>query len=60
MQNYVIEFNYMASIRVSVNGEFANEGEALAKAREQAEDADINEFNIGNELESRILEVNGN
>lgn len=60
MQNYVIEFNYMASIRVSVNGEFANEGEALAKAREQAEDADINEFSIGNELESRILEVNGN
>ena len=32
--------------------------EALAKAREIADDADINEFNIGNELESRILEVN--
>lgn len=58
MTNYTIEFNYMASIRVSVNGEFKDEGEALAKAREIAEDADINEFNIGNELESRILEVN--
>jgi hypothetical protein len=50
--------NYVASIRVSVNGNFKDEGEALAKAREMAEDADINEFNIGNELESRILEVN--
>lgn len=58
MSNYTIELNYIASIRVSVNGDFKDEGEALAKAREMAEDADINEFNIGNELESRILEVN--
>ena len=58
MSNYTIELNYIATIRVSVNGDFKDEGEALAKARETAEDADINEFNIGNELESRILEVN--
>lgn len=58
MSNYVIELNYMATIRVSVQGNFKDEGEALAKAREIADDADINEFNIGNELESRILEVN--
>lgn len=59
MSNYVIELNYQASIRVSVNGDFKDEGEALAKARQVAEDADINEFNIGQEMESRILEVNG-
>lgn len=53
---YTIELNYVASIRVTVNGEFKDEGEALDKARNVAEDADMNEFTLGNELESRILE----
>lgn len=45
--------NYNASIVVDV---FANdEGEALDKARDKAEDADIREFTIGSENESRIL-----
>jgi hypothetical protein len=53
---YTIELNYVASIRVTVNGDFRDEGEALDKARNMAEDADMNEFTIGNELESRIIE----
>lgn len=53
---YTIELNYVASIRVTVSGEFKDEGEALDKARNVAEDADMNEFTLGNELESRILE----
>jgi len=61
MTNYVIELNYVASIRVSVSGEFNTgepEGAALAAAREKAEEADINEFSIGNELEARVIERN--
>lgn len=61
MTNYVIELNYVASIRVSVSGDFGGrepEGAALAAAREKAEEADINEFSIGNELEARIIERN--
>ena len=54
---YTIEFNYNASIVVDVEGEFHDEGEALLKAREIAEDAYINEFTIGEERESRILNV---
>lgn len=54
---YTIEFNYNASIVVEVEGEFHDEGEALDKAREIAEDADINEFTIGEERESKILNV---
>lgn len=54
---YTIEFNYNASIIVDVEGEFHDEGEALDKAREIAEDADINEFTIGEERESKILNV---
>jgi hypothetical protein len=53
---YTIELNYVASIKVTVNGDFRDEGEALDKARDMAEDADMNEFTIGNELESRIIE----
>ena len=54
---YTIEFNYNASIVADVEGEFHDEGEALDKAREIAEDADINEFTIGEERESKILNV---
>jgi hypothetical protein len=45
--------NYNASIVVEV---LANdEGEALDKARDRAEDADIRQFTIGSEGESKIL-----
>ena len=56
-RRYTIEFNYNASIVVDVEGEFHDEGEALDKAREISEDADINEFTIGEERESKILNV---
>ena len=45
--------NYTASIIVDVDAE--NEGEALNKAREIAEDADIRAFSICVEGESQIL-----
>ncbi len=57
MKRYTIEFNYNASIVVNVEGDFNDEGEALDKAREIAEDADINEFTIGEEKESKILNL---
>ena len=56
-RRYTIEFNYNASFVVDVEGEFHDEGEALDKAREIAEDANINEFTIGEERESKILNV---
>ena len=53
MHKYTIQLNYTASIIEEV---IANdEGEALDKARDKAEDADIREFTIGNESESKIL-----
>ena len=53
MRKYTIQMNYNASIIVEV---LANdEGEALDKARDKAEDADIRQFTIGGENESRIL-----
>lgn len=53
MQKYVIEMNYNASIIVEV--EANDEGEALDKARDKAEDADIRQFTLGKENESKIL-----
>ena len=57
-KKYTIQLNYNASIIVDVtvdgNGQNA-EGEALEKARNIAEDADIREFTIGSERESQIL-----
>lgn len=55
MAIYNIELNYNARINVVVEGDFHNEGEAFDAAREIAENADINEFIITNELESKIL-----
>ena len=53
MRKYTIQMNYNASIIVEV---LANdEGEALDKARDKAEDADIRQFTISSENESRIL-----
>ena len=56
-KRYTIQLNYLAAINVTVEGDFNDEGEALSKAREIAEDADINQFSIGEEKESRILQV---
>jgi len=53
MHKYTIQMNYNASIIVEVMAE--EEGEALNKARDIAEDADIREFTLGGENESRIL-----
>ena len=55
MSQYTIESKYVVTITHSV--EANDEGEALDKAREIAEDADINEFTIGEERESKILNV---
>ena len=52
---YKIQCNYNAFITVDV--EAIDEGEALDKARNYAEDADIRQFSIGEEKESRILET---
>lgn len=55
MSRYTIELNYNASISFEVEAD--NEGDALDKARDQAEEADIREFAIGHENESRVLSV---
>lgn len=57
MKKYTVQLNYKASIIVDVEVENSPnaEGDALEKARNVAEDADIREFTIGNELESQIL-----
>ena len=57
MARYTIRLNYIATFTTVVEGEFRNEGDALDAAREQAEDADMNEFVIGDEQQSQILEV---
>lgn len=57
-RKYTVQLNYNASIIVDVmvDGNNQNaEGEALEKARNIAEDADIREFTIGSERESQIL-----
>ena len=57
MSKYTIRLNYTATFTTTVEGDFRNEGDALDAAREQAEDADMNEFVIGDEQQSQILEV---
>lgn len=56
-KKYTVQLNFKASIIVDVEVENSPnaEGDALEKARNVAEDADIREFTIGNELESQIL-----
>ena len=57
-RKYTIQLNYNASIivDVEVDGTAPDaEGEALEKARNIAEDADIREFTICGERESQIL-----
>lgn len=53
MKKYTIQINYTASIVVEVSAN--DEGEALDLARDKAEDADIRQFTLGNELPSKIL-----
>ena len=53
MHKYTIQMNYNASIIVEVMAD--DEGQALDKARDKAEDADIRQFTIGSENESKIL-----
>ncbi len=55
MSRYKIKFNYKASIIVTVEGNFADEGQALEQARKIAEDEPIQSFTLGDELESNIL-----
>jgi hypothetical protein len=57
MARYTIRLNYIATFTTVVEGEFRNEGDALDAAREQAEDADMDEFSIEEEGVSQILEV---
>ena len=57
MSRYTIRLNFIATYTAVVEGDFRNEGDALDAAREQAEDADMNEFVIGDEQQSTILEV---
>lgn len=53
---YVINMNYRATYTAVVEGDFKDEGEALDAARKKAEDADIGEYSLNQELESQIIE----
>jgi hypothetical protein len=57
MARYTIRLNYSATYTATVEGNFKNEGEALDAVRRQAEDADADEFVIGDEQNANILEV---
>ena len=57
MARYTIRLNYSATYTATVEGNFKNEGEALDAVRRQAEDADADEFVIGDEQPSTILEI---
>lgn len=53
MSQYTIESKYVVTITHSV--EANDEGEALDKARNLSEEADMDEFVISEELESQII-----
>lgn len=53
MSRYKVQLNYNASIVVEVDAK--DEGEALDKARDKAEEADIKQFVIHGERESQIV-----
>lgn len=57
MEKFTIQMNYNATMTLVVEAE--NEGEALDKARDIAEDADIRQFTICNENEAKILHREG-
>lgn len=50
---YTIEMNYNARFVAVVNAD--DEGQALDKARTMAEEADMHDFNLTEERESRII-----
>ena len=50
---FTIELNYNARIIKVVDAE--DEGDALEKARQLAEDSDMNEFIITEEKESKVI-----
>lgn len=52
---YIVELQYTASIQVSVEAD--NEGSALDKARDVAEEADMAEFSLISEQESKIISI---
>lgn len=53
MGKYTIQYNFNASIVVDVEGK--DEGEALEKGRNIAEEADIKQFTICGEREAQIV-----
>jgi len=53
MGKYTIQYNYNASIIVQV--EAKDEGEALEKGRNLAEEADVKQFTICGEREAQIV-----
>ena len=53
MGKYKIQYNFNASIIVEVDAN--DEGEALEKGRNIAEEADIKQFTICGERESQII-----
>ena len=53
MGKFIIQYNYNASIVVEVDAK--DEGEALEKGRDIAEEADIKQFTICGERESQII-----
>lgn len=55
MTKYHIKLNYECSIEVETMGE--DEGDALGRAREIAENSDMSEFVITSEKESQVLSV---
>ena len=56
MSKYVISVNYDATDVAEVDAN--DEGDALGKARQMAEEADVREFQIRNEKEARVLARN--
>jgi hypothetical protein len=53
MSKYTIQYNFNASIVVDVDAK--DEGEALEKGRNIAEEADIKQFTICGEKEAQIV-----
>jgi hypothetical protein len=53
MSKYTIQYNFNASIVVDVDAK--DEGEALEKGRNIAEEADIKQFTICGEREAQIV-----
>lgn len=53
MGKYTIQYNFNASITVEVDAK--DEGEALDKGRNIAEEADIKQFTICGEREAQIV-----